>query len=105
MLRQLKYRMVYQFVVGIWLTLSIVSVLVAALCWVQLSHTIAADRKWNAIGPQVDDILKIMLDCETGVRGFVITDNTNYLTPYIEAQTNYESQFVSLADMTSGDTN
>ena len=97
--------MVYQLVVGIWLTLSIVSVVLAAISWAQLSNTIVADRKWNTVGPQVDEILKTMLDSETGVRGFVITGDTNYLVPYLTAQTNYQPQFDALADMTSGDTN
>jgi len=97
--------MIYQLVVGIWLILSIASVVLAAGCWIQLSHTIVANRQWNAIGPQVDEVLKTMLDSETGVRGYIITGNTNYLAPYIDAQTNYESEFDSLAGMTSGNTN
>src|SRR5215469_7789566 len=105
MLPHSKYRVVYQLAVGIWLTLSIASVLYAALSWVQLSHTIAASRRWSAVGPQVDEILKTMLDSETGVRGFIITGNTNYLDPYNLAQTNYEAQFDQLANMTTGNTN
>jgi hypothetical protein len=44
MLRQPKYRAVYQLVVGIWLTLSIASVILAAVSWVQVSQTIQAGR-------------------------------------------------------------
>jgi signal transduction histidine kinase/CheY-like chemotaxis protein len=105
MLRQPKYRTVYQLVVGLWLALSIASVLLAAISWTQLSRTIATGRQWGAVGPQVDEILKTMLDSETGVRGFVITGNSNYLVPYLAAQTNYQSQFDTLAYMTSNNTN
>jgi signal transduction histidine kinase/CheY-like chemotaxis protein len=105
MLRHPKYRAVYKLAVGIWLTLSIVSVFLAAVSWVRLSHTITAGRRWAAVGPQVDEILKTMLDSETGVRGFIITGNTNFLDPYNAAQTNYEAQFDQLADMTAGNTN
>jgi len=105
MLRQPKYQAVYRLAVGIWLTLSIVSVLLAAVSWVRLSHTMAAGRQWSAVGPQVDEILKTMLDSETGVRGFIITGNTNFLDPYIAAQTNFGVQFDQLADVTAGDTN
>jgi signal transduction histidine kinase/CheY-like chemotaxis protein len=104
MLRQPKYRMVYQLVVGIWLTLSIVSVLLAAISWVRLSRTITEGRQWSAVGPQVDEILKTMLDSETGVRGFIITGNTNFLDPYYAAQANYKMEFDQLADMTAANT-
>src|SRR5580698_8777444 len=105
MLREPKYRAIYRLAVGTWLTLSIVSVLLAAISWVRLSHTMAAGRQWSAVGPQVDEILKTMLDSETGVRGFIITGNTNFLDPYIAAQTNFGVQFDQLADVTAGDTN
>jgi len=105
MLRQPKYQVVYRLAVGIWLTLSIVSVLLAAVSWVRLSHTMAGGRRWSAVGPQVDEILKTMLDSETGVRGFIITDNTNFLDPYNAAQTNFGIQFDRLADITAGNTN
>jgi signal transduction histidine kinase/CheY-like chemotaxis protein len=105
MLRQRQYRAIYQFVIAIWLTLSIASVLLAAISWVRLSQSIAAGRQWGNVGPKVDEILKTMLDSETGVRGFIITGNSNYLGPYIAAQKDYKSQFDSLADMTTGNTN
>ena len=104
MLRQPKYRAVYQLVVGIWLTLSIVSVLLAAISWVRLSQTIEAGRQWSAVGPQVDEILKTMLDSETGVRGFIITGNTNFLDPYNAAQASYKTEFDQLADMSAANT-
>src|ERR1700744_5635547 len=104
MLRQPKYRVVYQLVVGIWLTLSIVSVLLAAISWVRLSRTITEGRQWSAVGPQVDEILKTMLDSETGVREFIITGNTNFLDPYYAAQANYKMEFDQLADMTAANT-
>ena len=105
MLRQRQYRAISQFVIAIWLTVSIASVLLAAISWARLSQTIAAGRQWGNVGPQVDEILKTMLDSETGVRGFIITGNTNYLSPYLAAQTSYRSQFDALADMTTGNTN
>jgi CHASE3 domain sensor protein len=105
MLRQPKYRRVYQLVVGIWLTLSIVSVFLAAVCWVRLSQTVEAGRRWSNVGPRLDEILITMLDTETGVRGYIITGTTNFLEPYNVAQTNFEAQFDQLADMAAGETN
>ena len=105
MSRQPKYRAVYQLVVGIWLTLSIISVLLAIVSWLQLSQSIAIGRRWGMVGPQVDEILKTMLDSEMGVRGYVITGNTNYLAPYDMAQTNIRAQFDTLTALTAQNTN
>src|ERR1700761_5106771 len=105
MLRQPKYQTIYRLAVVIWLSLSIVSVLLAAISWVRLSHTMAGGRRWSSVGPQVDEILKTMLDSETGVRGYIITGNTNFLDPYNAAQTNFGIEFDRLADITAGNTN
>jgi len=102
MVRQPKYHAIYQLVVALWLGLSILSVVVAGVSWIRLSHTMAAVRRWNAVGPQLDEILQTMLDSETGVRGFLITGNTNYLEPYNRAQSEYEHEFDNFATMTAG---
>lgn len=57
MLQQPGYRAIYQFIVGIWLALSIAGVVAVGVYWIRLSHSIAAVRHWNA--------------------GFLITVNTN----------------------------
>jgi signal transduction histidine kinase len=105
MLRQPKYRAVYQIVIGVWLTLSVASVLLAAYSWVRLSQTLASARRFSPIGPQVDEILKTMLDSETGVRGFIITGDTNFLEPYLVAGTNSQAEFDQLAGLTAANTN
>ncbi|MGH8021985.1 MAG: ATP-binding protein, partial [Limisphaerales bacterium] len=101
MLRHSKYQAIYQFVVGVWLTLSIVGVVVAGMSWGRLSHSLAAVRQWDTVGPQLDKILQTMLNSETGVRGFLITGNTNYLLPYELAQTVYRREFDTLGTMTA----
>jgi signal transduction histidine kinase/DNA-binding response OmpR family regulator len=103
-MRQPKYHAIYQLVVGIWLTLSIAGVVVAGISWIRLSRTMDAFHRWNAVGPQLDEILQTMLNSETGVRGFLITGNTNYLDPYNHAQSDYRHQFHNLATMTAGNT-
>lgn len=104
MLRQPKYRAVYQLAVGVWIALSIVCVLLAAVSWARLSQTIAAVQHWDAVGPQLDQILQTMLDSETGVRGYLITGGTNYLDPYNRAQTSYKAEFDNLATMSANNT-
>ena len=101
MLRQPKHKAVYQLAVGVWLTLSIISVLLAAYSWIRLSQTIVVIRHWESVGPQLSQILKTMLDSETSVDGFLITGNANYLEPYNSAQANYRTEFDTLATMTA----
>jgi signal transduction histidine kinase/DNA-binding response OmpR family regulator len=102
MLRQPKYRAIYQSLIAIWLTLCVAGVVAAGFCWVRLSHTIVVVQRWDAVGPQLDQILQTMLDSETGVRGFLITGNTNYLGSYNRAQSSYAVEFDNLAKMTAG---
>jgi signal transduction histidine kinase/CheY-like chemotaxis protein len=102
MLPRPKHRTIFQLVVGIWLTLSILGVLVAGISWIRLSHTIVTVRRWEAVGPQLDQILQTMLDSETGVHGFLITGDLSYLEPYYRAQSDYQHEFDNLAVMTAG---
>jgi signal transduction histidine kinase/CheY-like chemotaxis protein len=104
MLRQPKYAAVYQLAVGVWIALSIACVLLAAVSWARLSQTIVAVQHWDAVGPQLNQILQTMVDSETGVRGFLITENTNYLDPYNRAQSSYKTEFDNLATITANNT-
>ena len=63
----------YKTVVLVWLTLSVGSVVLAAITWVQLSEKLAAAREATAIYSSAERALRLMVDCETGARGFFLT--------------------------------
>src|ERR1700739_1866658 len=86
MLHQPKRKAAYQIAVGVWLTLSILSVLLAAYSWIRLSQTIGVIRHWESVGPQLGQITQTMLDSETSVRGFLITGDPHCLNFYNSAQ-------------------
>src|SRR5258706_11718391 len=76
----------YKTVVMVWITLSVASVVLAALTWYQLSERLAASREAVATRQEVDAVLKLLLDAETSQRGYVITTNETFLSPLVEAR-------------------
>ena len=44
-------------------------------------------------------LLRLILDMETGVRGYLVTGNPEFLQAYHEARQNYEPQYMSLREM------
>ncbi len=102
MLRQ-PNNQVYKTVVLVWLTLSIASVLLAALTWLQLSERLSAARQAVAIRSEMDQVLKLLLDVETGARGFVITGDVELLVPMLAAETELPKKFDLLSELTKDD--
>jgi signal transduction histidine kinase/CheY-like chemotaxis protein len=93
----------YKTIVIVWLTLSIGSVVLAAVSWWHLSMLMQQGRKLTAIRDGADGILIAMLDVETGTRGYVITGHTNYLEPFSNATNSIPAQFAKLVDLSSDD--
>ncbi len=93
----------YKTIVIVWLSLSIGSVVLAAVSWWHLSELLAQGRKLTAIRDGTDDIFIALLDVETGTRGYVITGKTNYLDPFYAATNGLPAQFVQLVDLVNGD--
>jgi signal transduction histidine kinase/CheY-like chemotaxis protein len=55
------------------------------------------------IRDDLNNILKSLLDTETGERGYVITGNQNFLEPFIQAETNLPAQFDDLVKLVHDD--
>ncbi len=86
----------YKTVVVVWLTLSVASVLLAAITWVQLSRKLADAREAVSIQADLDAILKLLLDTETAQRGYTITGDTSFLDPLSVVATNLPRRFEHL---------
>jgi len=87
----------------VWITLSVASVVLAIVTWWQLASRLAATRNVIAVHQDLDGILKLLLDMETGARGYVITGDRSYLEPMIGAETNLPSRFDHLTELTRDD--
>jgi signal transduction histidine kinase/DNA-binding NarL/FixJ family response regulator len=86
-------KIIYQTFVILWLTLSIGSVVLAALSWWQLSTQMAAARQVAGSQDEVDFIIRSLVDSETAARGYVITGDQKFLDPYIATHTNFPVHF------------
>ena len=93
----------YQLVVVAWLTFSLGSVVLAVLSWHQLTAKMDAGKQADAIRGDLNGILKLLLDLETGERGYVITGNKQFLEPFNEAETNLPPQFNQLVALVHND--
>ena len=87
-MRQMENRF-YKVIVVVWLTLSIGSVVLAAISWWHLTVLMDQGRKMNAIRDDIDGILKSLLDAETGTRGYVITGQTSICSRLLKPPTGF----------------
>jgi len=94
---------VYKIVVVVWLTLSVASVILAAVTWLDLSRKLAAAREAIAIQQELDNILRLMLDTETGQRGFTITGDEKFLEPLTFGESNLPPRFDRLVEIVKAD--
>ena len=94
---------VYGTVVIIWLTLSVASVVLAAVTWMQLSAKLLETREAVAIRSKTEHILRLMVDCETGMRGYVLTGDENFLEPFQLGESNLVAEVTALVEMTRSD--
>lgn len=95
-----SHNSIYRVVLTVWLTLSIASVIVAALNWNVLSRQLAASDHSTVIREHAEDVLKSLLDAETGQRGFTITGDEAFLESFRSAVTNIPDHFEQLVELT-----
>ena len=93
----------YKTIVILWITLSIGSVVLAAISWVQLTGRMSEGRQMDTIRQDLDGIMQYLTDAESGTRGYVITGNTNFLASLNEAMTNIPPRFDELVQLSHND--
>ena len=96
-------KVVYKVVVAVWLTLSLASVVLAAITWVELSEKLAAAREASATHSSSERVLRLMVDCETGARGFILTGQEGFLQPFIVGEASLTSEMDRLVELTRHD--
>jgi signal transduction histidine kinase/CheY-like chemotaxis protein len=102
MLRQ-PNNIIYRMAVILWLTLSVGGVVLAVICWAQLSARMAAGQETTETREDLDGILKSLLDAETSARGYVITGDKKFLEPLNDSSTNLTARFDHLVELAHGD--
>jgi len=86
-----------------WLTLSVASVILAGVTWLQLSHKLAASAEAVALQEAADRVLKLVLDSETGQRGFTINGVEASLDSFKRSQVELPAQFEKLTELARQD--
>jgi signal transduction histidine kinase/CheY-like chemotaxis protein len=94
---------IYKLVVVLWLTLSIVGVLLAAITWLDLSRKLEAGREAVAISRELETILRLTVDTETGQRGYTITGNEQFLEPLTLGESSLPPHFDRLVELAKSD--
>ena len=96
-------RRIYGTVVVLWLTLSVSSVVIALLTWIQLSEQLQVASNAVAIQTAAERVLRELVDCETGMRGFTITGDEQFLGPLESGSKELPKEFARLIELTRND--
>lgn len=102
MLRQ-PNNSVYKTVVVAWLSLSVASVILAAVTWFDHSNEIEATREAVAIRVELDGILESLLTIETSKRGYVISGDEHHLKLMEAGKSKLPAHFQRLTELVKQD--
>src|SRR5713101_8320092 len=98
MLAILQRRLLLILSVGLLLTLGVVAYTCrAALGYDRLNDQV---QRTHEVKEELSGVLRLLVDAETGQRGYLITDDPLYLQPYQEASSQIEGRLTRLADLT-----
>ncbi|MGA8437636.1 MAG: CHASE3 domain-containing protein [Candidatus Sulfotelmatobacter sp.] len=98
MLATLQRRLLLILTIGLILTLGVVAYTCrAALGYDRLNDQV---QRTHEVKEELSAILRLVVDAETGQRGYLITDDPVYLEPYQEATSQIEARLARLDDLT-----
>jgi len=94
----LQRRLLLILTVGLFLTLGVVAYTCrAALGYDRLNDQI---QRTHEVKEELSAVLRLVVDAESGQRGYLITDDPVYLEPYQEATSEIEARLARLDDLT-----
>ena len=98
MLVTLQRRLLLILTVGLFLTLGVVAYTCrAALGYDRLNDQV---QRTHEVKEELSAVLRLVVDAESGQRGYLITDDPVYLEPYQEATSEIEARLVRLDNLT-----
>jgi len=98
MLANLQQRLFLILTVGLFLTLGVVAYTCrAALGYDRLNDQV---RRNHEVKEELSSVLRLVVDAETGQRGYLITDDPVYLEPYQEATSQIDARLARLESLT-----
>src|SRR5713226_427035 len=98
MLATLQRRLLLILTIGLFLTLCVV----AYTCRAALGYDRVNDQvqRTHEVKEELSAVLRLVVDAETGQRGYLITDDPVYLEPYQEATAQIEARLARLDSLT-----
>lgn len=98
MLATLRRRLLLILTIGLFLTLGVVAYTCrAALGYDRLNDQV---QRTHEVKEELSAVLRLVVDAETGQRGYLITDDPVYLEPYQEATAQIEARLARLDSLT-----
>ncbi len=98
MLAALQRRLLVILTVGLLLTLGVVAYTCrAALGYDRLNDQV---QRTHEVKEELSAVLRLVVDAETGQRGYLITDDPVYLVPYQEATSRIDARLARLDNLT-----
>ncbi len=98
MLATLQRRLLLILTIGLFLTLGVVAYTCrAALGYDRLNDQV---QRTHEVKEELSAVLRLVVDAETGQRGYLITDDPVYLEPYQEATAQIEARLARLDTLT-----
>jgi PAS domain S-box-containing protein len=102
MLASLQQRLLLILTVGLFLTLGVVAYTCrAALGYDRLNEQVQRNHE---VKEELSSVLRLVVDAETGQRGYLITDDPVYLQPYQEATSEIDARLAILDNLTKPST-
>src|ERR1039457_4701743 len=97
-------RMIYRFRRGIigplaflWLTATVVSVVMGAVAWSRFSRSLDASAKAEQLRESIDQLFAVLQDAECSQRGYLLTGNAAYRETFTKADQTFAESFERLA--------
>lgn len=83
----------------------ILAVLVITNAWTMGRYNNARQRQTRSLSAQLalSGVLTALLDAETGQRGYLISEDAQYLTPFVTARTQLRQHLLDLRELSSDD--
>src|SRR5450830_406057 len=91
------HKIVILFVIGV--LLASMGIFSAFLAYSELGNVVLIRNRSVTLITKVNNFLSLMKDVETGERGYVITNDVTYLTPYLTAVATVNADLKELLDM------
>src|ERR1700761_5268730 len=94
---------IYPRLVAIWLLLSIAGAGVGLRVWQQLSASLDETSRQTTLALILQKIRATMADAENAERGYILTGDEGYLTPFNRSESDYPLEVQQLGEQIGGD--